>query len=536
MHLIFHVSAEWQRTDKEAGMMSLWLQEESRKKNGAKITPPSIESRTLFYEGQRSVVESIRTAPPSTTIICSSWDICKVHTKSLKSALEERRHAQVVLVCLRPYLRLDPRTEETTVALYLLEQSLEASKAQRQEEIKKAWERDIEEGLHERVVKAYCRLKTIPEIAGACEIPETRVRRIIQKELKPKQRERVEARRKDKEAQESRKYQKGAIPTQSRFDYEMLAQIGIEKNTRLFRLIEEHIKTRLSDRTRQVIVLTWKDFFNFMEREHPKRKFQDPNDIREEDLRLWADHLYGRVKKNTAATKFYHLKGFYTFIMESGESARTPFAAFKVPRHQRQSVKAEPLKKEEISALLKVLEGKVLGAKAKPHYWRALRLQTIVRLFLWTGARASSLLSMRLSDVDIQGDFVRLTMLIKGGTTHEVNLPKRVKEDLEQYIKEAHQKSSPDSFLFYADQERRHHPLRYDSLWLELTDAGMEAKIKGLSSHRFRTTFATEAVADGHDLHDVQIMMGLKSHDQMLFYVKKKKKILMPSYMTEDAS
>jgi site-specific recombinase XerD len=537
MHLIFHIAAEWQRIDKPETMTTLWLQEESRKKGGAKIQPPAIETRATFYEKDRSVVQSIRSASPSTTIIISSWDLCKTETRSLKSALDERRHAQVILICLRPYLRLDPKTEETTTALYLLEQSIEASKKEREVEIKKAWEKEIEEGLHERVIKQYCRLEDISDIARKNEIPETRVRRIILKHLKPQQRERVEKRKKEKQRREKREYKKGALPTQSIFDPEMIQGIGLSKETDLWRLIYEHIMTRATDRTRQVVTLTWKHFFNFMEERYPKRPFTKPDDIREEDIKEWSEHMYGLVKKNTAATRLYHLKGFFSFIIDRGETGRTPFAGFKIPRHQRHAVKAEPLSRDEIRAILKRLEEKVDDTYGKDWHWRALRLRALVRLFLWTGARASSLLCLRLIDLKFEINFVKVTMMIKGGTSHEVELPEKAMQDLKAYIEEVHGDgwSNPDNFLFYADLERRNHPYRYDALWLELNALGEELDIKALSSHRFRTTFATESMNAGVDPHQVQVMMGLKSYDQMLFYVKKKKTTYMPAYM-EDVS
>lgn len=541
MHLIYIVAAEHQRSDKESSMESLWLQEESRRKGGVRIQPPAVESRTLLYEGQRSVIEVLKDAPPSSTIIVSSWDVCKSHTKRLKVALEERRHSQVVLVCLRPYLKLDPKTEETAVALYLLQQSMEASRSQRAEEVREAFEKDRDDRLHRTVVRHYMKsLKTIPEIAAECEIPETRVRRILSREVKPSQRKQVEDRRRERDAkrqaESSRSYSLGAIPTQARFEYSMLDTLGLPKDSRLFLLILEHAKSRQTDRTRQVSYLTWKEFFNFMAEMEPSVKFSDPSDIREEHLQKWAQELFARVKRSTAATKFYTIKSFYTWLMNTGEATRTPFAAFKIPRHERAAVKADPLSKDEIRALKTVIADKVKRTKGGRDHWRALRLQAIMRLFLWTGARSSSLLSMRLSDVNLQSDHVRLKMILKGGSQHEMMLPQKARDELDEYIKAVHHGSAPDAFLFYAGVDRRHHPLRYDSLWVELADAGHEAKIKGLSSHSFRSTFATQSDEDGVPEEQIQKALGLKTRDQLRFYVKKKQRLVMPSWMLEDVS
>ncbi|MEM0164735.1 MAG: tyrosine-type recombinase/integrase [Saccharolobus sp.] len=219
-----------------------------------------------------------------------------------------------------------------------------------------------------------------------------------------------------------------------------------------------------------------KDFLNFIGK--------DPRKVTAEDLNKWVISLLNRQGKTKGdemdkkrarnVTVRYYVIAVRRFLKWLGIPIKPP-----IPKIRKKEVKA--LTEEEINRVLEACK-------------RA-RDKLIIRLLLDTGLRANELLSIKIKDIDIDNNMIRVRNT-KNGEERVVFFTDNTKQILKKYIRG----KNLDDKLFY---------ITYDALYRKLKRLGEKVGID-LRPHVLRHTFATLSLKRGMNLITLQKLLGHK--------------------------
>ena len=133
-----------------------------------------------------------------------------------------------------------------------------------------------------------------------------------------------------------------------------------------------------------------------------------------------------------------------------------------------------------------------------------------------TGCRVSEVVSVDISDVDFQNR--ELIVHGKGGKERTVYLTQVASMYLERYLKERGDESKA---LFVGKGSSR---IQKNGIEAAVKRIGERAGVDNVHPHRFRRTLATELIARGAALQDVQMILGHEDirTTQVYVYVDKK--------------
>ncbi|MEM4884629.1 MAG: tyrosine-type recombinase/integrase [Saccharolobus sp.] len=219
-----------------------------------------------------------------------------------------------------------------------------------------------------------------------------------------------------------------------------------------------------------------KDFLNFIGK--------DPRKVTAEDVNKWVISLLNRQGKTKGdeidkkrarnVTVRYYVIAVRRFLKWLGIPIKPP-----IPKIRKKEVKA--LTEEEINRVLEACK-------------RA-RDKLIIRLLLDTGLRANELLSIKIKDIDIDNNMIRVRNN-KNGEERVVFFTDNTKQILKKYIRG----KNLDDKLFY---------ITYDALYRKLKRLGEKVGID-LRPHVLRHTFATLSLKRGMNLITLQKLLGHK--------------------------
>lgn len=199
----------------------------------------------------------------------------------------------------------------------------------------------------------------------------------------------------------------------------------------------------------------------------------------------------------TVARKVAATKSFFNFMLSEGKIKESPTENISSPKV------GKPLP-DAISI------GQVRQLLSQPEETsapEAKRDRAMLELLYASGMRVSELVSLNLSDVDIDGGYVRC--FGKGNKERMVPIYPQAAKIVDEYIKEDRKKlarSSEEKALFLNQRGDR---LTRQGLWQILK---AYAKSAGLSNkvtpHTLRHSFATHMLSGGADLRSVQELLG----------------------------
>jgi site-specific recombinase XerD len=207
--------------------------------------------------------------------------------------------------------------------------------------------------------------------------------------------------------------------------------------------IRQHSKRTLDNRRRLMTQLLW--FFQ-------QREFETcgTSELRaflaylstghEKEEGRWGNpHMKRAVRPRTVHTYYGHLRTFFRWLVDEELIEASPMENLKPPLFRSDQI--QPFSDDQIQALIS-------AAKRSNHP----RRDTGIVLFLLdTGIRASELCSLRVKDVDMQGQ--RCTVMGKGNKTRVIYFGRDTRKTLWTYLKEdPHESDEP---LFLADRGTR---------------------------------------------------------------------------------
>jgi integrase/recombinase XerD len=201
----------------------------------------------------------------------------------------------------------------------------------------------------------------------------------------------------------------------------------------------------------------------------------------------------------TVARKVAAVKSFFSFLQAEGKLKANPTEQLASPKVGKMLPK--PLSVQEIDELLE--------QPARRSTPEAKRDRAMLELMYATGLRVTELVSLDVSDVQLEGDKPYVRLLGKGNRERQIPLLDQPVQELSEYIRFARPRlvgERNETALFV---NRRGERLTRQGFWLILKGYALEAGIRGrVTPHTLRHSFATHMLRGGMDIHKVQELLG----------------------------
>jgi len=250
------------------------------------------------------------------------------------------------------------------------------------------------------------------------------------------------------------------------------------------------IEKRYSSNTVQAYYRDISQFLHFAG-EGPVETF-DSTKIRSYILKCLEE---GRDSRSTARY-LSSLKSFFNFLCEENYLKENPAEILESPKLWRKLPNVISL--DEVEALLACPDPKTL---------QGVRDKAMLEVLYATGLRVSELVSLKISDVDLQVGFLR--SMGKGSKERVVPLGAVAQSAVQDYIDIARRvllKGNTDHDLFITRLGRK---MTRQGFWKILRAYALKANIRtSVSPHTLRHAFATHLLERGADLRAVQEMLG----------------------------
>ncbi len=258
------------------------------------------------------------------------------------------------------------------------------------------------------------------------------------------------------------------------------------------------LERSLSEHTVSAYAADLKKLTAFLSR---TRRSIPPEKVSSEELTAFIRHLSATgISTRTQARVISGIKAFYRFLLMTDAIETNPAGLLESPRMCRKL--PETLSVPEIDRLIGAIDmGAPLGQ----------RNRAIIETLYGCGLRVSELIMLKLSDIQFEQSFVRVTG--KGNKQRLVPIGREALRHIRLYL-EADRHLMPvkkgyEDCLFL---NRLGRGLSREMIFTLVRRLGREAGIrKRVSPHTFRHSFATHLVEGGADLRAVQDMLGHES-------------------------
>jgi site-specific recombinase XerD len=218
----------------------------------------------------------------------------------------------------------------------------------------------------------------------------------------------------------------------------------------------------------------------------------EPRDLSHRELRHFAGVVSERgAAKSTVARKLAAIRTFYRQLVERGELSANPADLVSSPK--KDSYLPRVLKPAEVTELLERIPA------STP---LDVRDRAMLELAYAAGLRAEELVNLDMSDVDPDGEQVRVEG--KGGRTRVVPAGEHAWRALERYLARARPAldGGESQALFLSKSGRR---LSTSDVRRRLR---LQARRAGITPHTLRHSYATHLLEGGADLRAIQELLG----------------------------
>lgn len=199
------------------------------------------------------------------------------------------------------------------------------------------------------------------------------------------------------------------------------------------------------------------------------------------------------------------IRSFYQYLLGRGMVHQNPTEGLKPPKVERHS--PSTLSVEEVTLLLQQPKG------GTP---KEIRDKAMLELLYATGLRVSELINLRITDVNLDFDYIECK-----DNEHLRTIPigDKAKEALSQYMSEVRPVMVQKGDFLFANVKG--DPMSRQGFWKLIKHYAKKANIeKDITPHMIRHSFAAHLVSNGADLHAVQEMMGHSDISTTQIYLK----------------
>jgi len=229
-----------------------------------------------------------------------------------------------------------------------------------------------------------------------------------------------------------------------------------------------------------------------------------PTEIRPIHVRAWLANLQNRgLSKATINNRFRALSSFVSWCIGEGIISDSPLRNIRAPSVGRTVLPI--FAPDHVRAMLYL---------CPPNTWWGARDRAIILTLLHTGIRLSELVGLRLEDVDLDREEIKVRG--KGDKERKVYLDRDAQRAILSWLRQ--RKDSGDSLFI----SRKAEPLTANAVKQLFFDLGRRSKINGVrcSAHTFRHTFAVNFLKAGGSLRHLQEIMGHTSMKPLEVYLR----------------
>jgi integrase/recombinase XerD len=231
-----------------------------------------------------------------------------------------------------------------------------------------------------------------------------------------------------------------------------------------------------------------------------------PTELTKANVQAFLSHLLDNgLAPTTARSRYSALKRFSAWLSSERETPADDLLGMAPPKLDVKVV--NPLTDAELRDLIKVCKGKD---------FRSRRDEAIVRLMAETGLRASELLSLQVSDLDLPHG-TALVRKDKGGKARIVPFSPQTSAALDRYLRIRRDHKLADTQDVWLGA--RSNQFNYTGLWRTLTYRARLAGIDGMHPHRLRHTAATRWLAAGGSEGGLMQVAGWSKREMLDRYV-----------------
>lgn len=213
------------------------------------------------------------------------------------------------------------------------------------------------------------------------------------------------------------------------------------------------------------------------------------------EIRSWIVHLVNQKNSNSSINrKISTLQSYYKFLLKVKTISVNPLVKHK-PLKKEKKLQV-PFSEKEIAQVLDSLNGL--------NDFISVRDKLMIELFYATGIRRSELINIKLSDVDLQNDILKV--LGKRNKERLIPLLNFVIKSIEDYLNLRSKITTNTSRLFITEKGK----IIYDSLVYRVINnyfSRVSSKVKK-SPHIIRHSFATHLLNQGADLNAIKELLG----------------------------
>jgi len=237
-------------------------------------------------------------------------------------------------------------------------------------------------------------------------------------------------------------------------------------------------------------------------------------DVRTRDLRRFlAEEATHRPAPSSQAQTVSALRCFFRFCVESDYLETDPAHVLRTPK--KREALPDVLDRGELSRLLDVPSRP--GVWSRLHAGKIERDRLLLALFAYGGLRRSELLGLDCEDVDLERRVIRVRKA-KGGRQRVVPIHPRLVPMFLAYA--AVRPDSPEPALFLGVHGRRLSPSTMAPTFQRYATAAGVNRRKTITPHTLRHVFATELLAAGANLRQIQELLGHKHLDSTQRYTR----------------
>ncbi|MFG6384670.1 MAG: site-specific tyrosine recombinase XerD [Lachnospiraceae bacterium] len=225
-----------------------------------------------------------------------------------------------------------------------------------------------------------------------------------------------------------------------------------------------------------------------------------------------------KKKPSTISRSIAAMKAFFHYLQKEGVIDKNIAEELKAPKVEKKIPVV--LTKEEIVQLLEKAKGKTP---------KELRDSAMLELLYATGIRVSELISLKLSDVNLQMDYITCK---DGDKERIVPFGTVAKQALEDYLKEGRSAliANKESSYFFTNCSGQ--VMSRQGFWKLVKSYAKKAGLtKELTPYTLRHSFAVHLVSNGADLHSVQEMLGHSDISTTQIYAQINQKRIREVYL-----
>ena len=240
-----------------------------------------------------------------------------------------------------------------------------------------------------------------------------------------------------------------------------------------------------------------KNIQHFLDSE-PEIKYMD--EINTEVIERYIGKMMDKGNKVTAINA--RLRALFVFLRYCFEQEY--LEAFPISLIKEDETLKEPYTDAELQKLLK---------PPQTSFWAEWRTWAVINLLVATGVRASTVVNIRISDVDFEHNIIRLRKL-KNRKQQFVPMSTSLKEAFSQYLRVWDWEE--DSFMFPGSHNEQ---IQSHTLELSIRKYNLARGVTKTSTHLFRHTFAKNYILAGGSMMQLQAILGHSTLDMTRKYI-----------------